>query len=202
MKRLDERGHLCPMPVVETKRYIEATNGRERVEVLVDNDIAMQNVSKMLDYKKIPYRIEEMTGGEYRILTEAAEENVSEEIERTTDLEKLSESGRVLVVGSDTMGNGDAALGKILMKGFIYAISHQEVLPEQILMFNSGIFLACEGSESLEDLREMEELGTKICVCGTCLDYYQKLDQLRVGCVVNMYDIAEAMMKARQLIRP
>ena len=60
-----------------------------------------------------------------------------------------------------------------------------------MLFFNSGAHLTCAGSESLDDIRELEGRGTKILTCGTCLDYYGIRDRLGVGGVTNLYAIAE-----------
>ena len=59
-----------------------------------------------------------------------------------------------------------------------------------------------EGSESLEDLKKMEEQGTVIMTCGTCLDFYGIKDKLAVGTVTNMYSIVEALQNAGKVIRP
>lgn len=82
-----------------------------------------------------------------------------------------AEKSYLVAVASDTMGEGDPALGKILMKGFLYALSQMDTLPETILFYNGGVMLTTEGSESLEDLKAMEEQGVKIYSCGTCLDF-------------------------------
>ena len=60
-----------------------------------------------------------------------------------------------------------------------------------MLFYNGGAKLTCEGSESLEDLKELKSRGVKIFTCGTCLNYYELSDKLAVGEVTNMYDIAE-----------
>ena len=57
-----------------------------------------------------------------------------------------------MVLSSNLMGHGDPELGKALMKGFVYALTQQDVLPETILLYNSGAYLSCEGSDNLEDL--------------------------------------------------
>ena len=45
IKQLDARGKTCPLPVIETKKVLETiTDGK--VEVLVDNAIAVQNLCK------------------------------------------------------------------------------------------------------------------------------------------------------------
>ena len=46
--KLDERGKQCPKPVIDTKKALESCNPGETVEVLVDNEIAVQNLSLSL----------------------------------------------------------------------------------------------------------------------------------------------------------
>lgn len=111
------------------------------------------------------------------------------------------EKGMILVIGSDQMGQGDEKLGHMLMKSFVYAAAKQDRLPETILLFNGGARLSCEGSESLEDLREMEKAGCRILTCGTCLDFYGLKETLAVGEITNMYEIVETMTAARKLVR-
>ena len=60
--------------------------------------------------------------------------------------------GMVVVLSSNRMGQGDEILGKLLMKGFVYALTEQDSLPETILLYNSGAYLSCEGSDNVEDL--------------------------------------------------
>ena len=49
--KLDERGKQCPKPVIDTKKALESCNPGETVEVLVDNEIAVQNLSRWLPAK-------------------------------------------------------------------------------------------------------------------------------------------------------
>ena len=49
--RLDERGKQCPLPVIEAKKALESSAPGEKVEVVVDNEIAVQNLTKMADHK-------------------------------------------------------------------------------------------------------------------------------------------------------
>ena len=67
----------------------------------------------------------------------------------------------------------------MLLKGFIYAISQQKDLPKTMLFYNGGAFITCEGSQSLEDLKALEEQGVKILTCGTCLNHYGLTDRLQ-----------------------
>ena len=51
MLNVDARGDACPLPVVKAKKAIAALNGAGEVEVLVDNEIAVQNLTKMAQQK-------------------------------------------------------------------------------------------------------------------------------------------------------
>ena len=44
-------GDACPIPVVKTKNAIGQLNGGGVVETLVDNEIAVQNLTKMANQK-------------------------------------------------------------------------------------------------------------------------------------------------------
>ena len=65
-----------------------------------------------------------------------------------------------------------------------------------------GAKLTTEDSESLEDLKKMEEEGVEILTCGTCLKHYGLMEKLMVGKVTDMYTIAERMTGADKVIRP
>ena len=54
----------------------------------------------------------------------------------------------------------------------------------------------------MEDLKYMAEQGVEILTCGTCLKHLGLEDKLQVGAVSNMYEIAEKMTEAGQLISP
>ena len=107
-----------------------------------------------------------------------------------------------MVLASDEMGQGDAVLGHLLMKGFVYAVTQQDKLPETVLLFNGGAKLSCQGSDSLEDLKELEAQGVEILTCGTCLNHYGIAEKLLVGNVTNMYEIVEKMTGAKKIVRP
>lgn len=108
----------------------------------------------------------------------------------------------VVVVSSDRMGEGNDALGKVLIKGFIFAVTQLDELPKTMLFYNGGATLTCEGSDSLEDLKSLEAQGVQIMTCGTCLDYYGLKEKLAVGSVTNMYSIVETMAGASNIIKP
>ena len=193
MKRLGERGKQCPLPVIEAKKALEASAPGEKVEVVVDNEIAVQNLSKM--DREFLVTITAGEGNDQASEAPAA----AEEVTCTPDGRR---KGMVVVLSSNQMGQGDEALGKLLMKGFVFALTQQDMLPETILLYNSGAFLSCEGSDNLEDLKTLEAQGVEILTCGTCLNHYGLAEKRQVGGVTNMYEIVEKMTKASVVVRP
>ena len=47
MITVNAMGDNCPMPVIKAKKAMQALTGPETIEVLVDDEIAVQNVTKM-----------------------------------------------------------------------------------------------------------------------------------------------------------
>ncbi len=68
MLKVDARGDACPLPVVKAKKAISELNGAGEVEVLVDNEIAVQNLTKMAQQKGYQYSAEKLAEQEYRVL--------------------------------------------------------------------------------------------------------------------------------------
>ena len=207
---LDERGKACPLPVGETKKALEAAASGETARVLVDNEIAVQNLRKLADHKGWSFCWEKRGGGDFQAwITREAGESLSEEKQRETEEPECPDCrtegirpGLTAVISSEAMGQGDDRLGKILMKSFLFALTQQDILPETVLLYNGGAFLSCEGSESLEDLKKLEELGVEILTCGTCLDFYGLKEKLAVGGISNMYEIVEKQCRAHTILRP
>lgn len=193
MITVNAMGENCPIPVIKTKKAIQALAGPETIEVLVDNEIAVQNVTKMAESEGGEVSFEQISDGEYKITVK---------MEGAPGEEKQEAGSMVIAVSSDRMGAGNDELGKVLIKGFIYAVTQLDVLPKAMLFYNGGATLTAEGSDSLEDLKLLESQGVEIMTCGTCLDYYGLKEKLAVGTVTNMYSIVETMAGASKVIKP
>jgi selenium metabolism protein YedF len=108
--------------------------------------------------------------------------------------------GKVVLVTSDTMGAGDDELGAALMKNFLYSLAREESAPERVMFANSAARLTCEGSESLDDLRLMQEGGVPIGTCGTCLEHLGLTDSLAVGGIGAMSDLVGLVCSDAQIV--
>ena len=51
MIQVNALGDACPLPVIKTMHALKELNGAGTVEVLVDNEIAVQNLTRLADNK-------------------------------------------------------------------------------------------------------------------------------------------------------
>jgi selenium metabolism protein YedF len=204
MIKVDAIGDACPIPVVKAKNAIKELNGQGQVEVLVDNEIAVQNLTKMAQQKGYKIQSKKLEENRYEVIFTLGEETVQSlgQEEDTVVCVTDKRAEQIVVINSRTMGTGSDELGGILIKSFIYALTQQDELPKTILFYNGGAYLTCQDSPVLEDLQSLEAQGVELLTCGTCLDFYGLKDKLAVGNVTNMYVIVEKQAKADKVIRP
>ena len=208
-KIVDARGLACPLPVINAKKAMGEFREDGILTVLVDNEIALQNLQKFASQRGLEASGEKKAEKEYQVTIQVAAgasdsaggRREKAEIPETDDRDN-KEKGLVVVLSANVMGSGDVKLGTALMKAFVFALTKQDILPETILCYNSGAYLTCQGSDSLEDFKALEAEGVRVMTCGTCLDFYGLKEQLAVGSVTNMYEIVEIMEGAKKLVRP
>lgn len=205
MIKVNAIGDTCPIPVVKTKEAIKSLNGSGVVETLVDNEIAVQNLTKMANQKGYEVKSEKISNGEFQVTMTILDGQNDVEISENEQCLVVPEQGKkkvVIAISSEYMGDGSEELGKTLMKGFIYALGQQDNLPTSVLFYNGGANIPCEGSVSIEDLKSLEAQGVEILTCGTCLNFYGLSEKLAVGGVTNMYDIVEKLTTADVVVKP
>lgn len=208
MIKVNAMGDACPIPVVKTKNAIKELNGSGSVEVKVDNEIAVQNLLKMAKQKEYEASFEKISSAEYVVtmnINKAETENTKNMKTKNSckvNMNDIKLKEKVVVIDSDKMGDGDEEFSKTLLKGFIYALSSQDIPPAKIIFYNTGVKMTTEGSLSIDDLKVLSNAGSKVYSCGACLNNYGLTEKLLVGEVTNMYDIVRYLMAADTVIRP
>lgn len=97
---------------------------------------------------------------------------------------------RTILINSSRLGIGDDALGDVLIASFLRKLCLVESKPDRIILYNSGVLLAAQGSQVLDALDTMARLGVDILSCGTCLGHFGLLDKLAVGRKSDMQEIS------------
>ena len=193
METLDCRGQQCPQPVVQTRQLMLAQPA-STLKVLVDDDVARDNVTRLA--KSLGYTAS-IDQAEATFEISLVPGDPPKKAETST-----SNSGpTVLFIGSDEMGSGDAKLGQILMKNFIFTLIEADKTPDAIYFVNSGVKLTVGGSDVIEALEKLANRGVDIASCGLCLEFFEVKEALSVGRISNMLELVNALEGAGNIIR-
>lgn len=200
MQTVDNRGLACPEPVIRTKKALDAMTSGTLVSI-VDNEIAKENVLRLANSMGLQTTVkQEGSLFHIEISKDGEADTASVETVELVNCSLPTAKRTTLLVKSDLFGEGDPALGQVLMKSFFHALNESSVLPREIFFVNSAVRLTCQGSPVLAKLEELKEKGVQIFSCGTCLDFYHLNDKLAIGEVTNMFSIVEALTQADNAI--
>ena len=195
-KLLDCTKLECPMPVIKAKQELEK-EGEMLLDVIVDNEIAVQNLTKLAN--SMGYKSSSKKQDENFCVN--IEKNANTSLNQDKSNLKIVEERQTILIKTSFLGVGDDSLGSTLMKGFIFTLTQSKPLPKKVMFLNSGVKLTTENEETVKNLQILEKEGTEIVSCGTCLDFYNRKDKLKVGRVGNMYDSVDSLnQSSNQLI--
>ena len=193
----------CPNPVLRCKRLLDEQTP-QKVEVIVDNEAAMDNVSRYLTSKGM--RVDE-TNKEGKLWTikasQAGAANLppaAQASQAGTEPKQVGAHKTLVFLTSDTVGQGDDTLGSRLMGNFLNTLPELGDALWRIIMVNGAVKLATATSPAIEALKKLEAAGVSILVCGTCLEFFQLMDQKEVGQVTNMLDVVTSQQVADKVI--
>ena len=200
MKIVDVKGQACPMPLIRTKKALKEISEGEALKVIINNESSMRNVLHFLEDNGITARMEK-TGDVYEIFVNKQGEANLEQVDVNDYCEvNYPPEDFVLVFSKNRIGDGAEELGKMLVAGFLDTFKEMERLPKKVIFLNSGVDMVLKGSPVVPVLKEYELKGIELLACGTCLEYYDKLDEVAVGRVSNAYDILNATINAGKVI--
>ncbi|MGV8118749.1 MAG: sulfurtransferase-like selenium metabolism protein YedF [Candidatus Xenobiia bacterium LiM19] len=188
---LDLKGLSCPGPVIETKKALEKLVSGI-LTVTVDNETSRDNVARYARSQGCEVVIEG-DAGEYRLV-------VRKEISQSASKNKTLKVAAY--INSEFVGIGSDELGKILMRAFLKTVPEVTPSIDTIIFVNGGVRLTTEGSPLIDTLKELECNGREIISCGTCLDFFNLLDKVKVGKVSNMYEIMNVLAGSDRVVKP
>ena len=204
MKEIDVRDLACPGPVLKLRDLFEA--GEREIAMHVADELCRSNVTRFAASRNAQVDVEDPGDGTFVVRINATEDSTSsragEEAFMASEAPVTEAGPRVVQITAGTMGSGDDELGALLLRSFLKTQAELERKPDAILFYNDGVKLCCEGSYLVDDLRGLEAAGVEIIACGTCLNFFELADQLRVGRVTDMLEIAGRLADAGSIVRP
>lgn len=101
---------------------------------------------------------------------------------------------RVIVFGSENVGQGDDILGFQIMMTLLESLAKRDDRPKAIIFWNTGVKLLIEGSPAVPRLKALEEKGVKILAGRFCLTDLCISDTVAVGKPASMDEILDLML--------
>ena len=194
LRLIDAKGLPCPQPVILARKAL-AEGGFEALEILVDDAASRENLLKFATFSHCVVEEVETLGDQTRIRLRPGLAGVPGVLPEAAAVPAPAPGPAATVfIAADGIGGGDPELARLLMRGFLYTLTEVEIPPMRIIFMNSGVKLAVLGSDSLGNLRKLAERGVDILACGTCLEFHKLTDDLGVGRITNMYEIAEWLL--------
>lgn len=205
---VDARGLACPEPVLRAKKALAESDA---VTVIVDNEIAVENIRRMAAKAACSVLVLEKEGGIREISLDKAasagqsvaagdDDGASPACGMAPD-RKVAEP-LVVVIADNHMGRGDDTLGDILIRGFVHTLTQLKPLPDKVICYNGGVKLAGKDSPACEDLQQLAQAGVDVILCGTCVQYFNLGGQIGTGRISNMYEILEILAGTARIVRP
>lgn len=172
MQIIDARGLGCPKPIILVDEALSKIKEGE-VTILVDNDASVENLKRYAT--RFGYYHESVKEDNYWKV-----KIVKGYTCQITQPLKETQKNLLIIISSDTIGK-DEILGRILMKAFFETMLATDQIPQMIFLMNTAVRLSTIDEEFVPILKKIEEKGTEIFTCGTCLKYYNLEEQLKVG---------------------
>ncbi len=200
-KIIDCRTLQCPAPVLKTKQYLEEEAAIE-IDVIVDNDAAVENVSRFLNFQGFSVSVD--SDGLFSTVSGQRDPEKAKKLESNQgsikNKEKSDRQKILIMISSQSIGKGDDDLGQKLMVNFVKTLKEMGNDLWRIVFVNYGVKFAVKGSAILDELTELESSGVSILVCGACLTHLNLLQEKKVGETTNMLDIVTSMQLADKVI--
>ena len=106
----------------------------------------------------------------------------------------------LVLVTSPEWGDGPSDLGERLTGLGLKCLAAADTRPAKMIFLNSGIFLTTEGSSVVEYLRALEDRGTEIVSCITCLTYHDRMERIVVGGAGDMQGAIKEITSFRKVV--
>lgn len=166
---VDARGLSCPMPVLMVKKAMQSNE--DYYEVMVDATTPCENVKRFAESEGYRVDISENDGEFLLKLTKGDAVNVPKS-EGESASNRGTNSSYAVFFNSESIGTNEGELGSNLAKMAIFTLSESDQHPDYMLFMNEGVKLVAGDCEQqiVDNLNSMIDKGTKVLVCGTCLN--------------------------------
>ncbi len=200
MKELDCRNLACPEPVLKSKKALQDLKIGENLSIKLNSLASKENVARFLRSQGFEPALKEKGDDEFEIivvkdkeLANALNSNDESEIYRC-------ESGKkILFLKSASVGDGE--LGKKLLMGFLDTLKKADNAPSIIVCVNEAVLINTDSEHfAHKAMKELANKGIEIINCGSCLEFYGKIKDLKIGRIGNALEILNLLFDKDKVV--
>lgn len=135
-------------------------------------------------------------------MRQSSDVDFSQDIMKIFYSKNLEENkGIIFLLTSNTIGNFENKLGKILMEKYLYELSKFDIIPRTIILMNKAVLLLTENLKTDIYLRKLQERGAEILICEESVKYYKIDEKILLGTLIGMETIIENQVIASKIIK-
>lgn len=210
MKELDCRNLACPEPVLKSKKALQDLKIGENLSIKLNSLASKENVARFLRSQGFEPALKEKGDDEFEIivvkdkeLANALNSNNESENYRCESGKKASgkkASGKkILFLKSASVGDGE--LGKKLLMGFLDTLKKADNAPSIIVCVNEAVLINTNSEHfAHQAMKELANKGIEIISCGSCLEFYGKIKDLKTGRIGNALEILNLLFDKDKVV--
>lgn len=205
MKELDCRNLACPEPVLKSKKALQDLKIGENLNIKLNSLASKENVARFLRSQGFEPALKEKGDDEFEIivvkdkeLANALNSNDESEIYRCESGKKAS-GKKILFLKSASVGDGE--LGKKLLMGFLDTLKKADNAPSIIVCVNEAVLINTNSEHfAYQAMKELANKGIEIISCGSCLEFYGKIKDLKTGRIGNALEILNLLFDKDKVV--
>ena len=198
MRKIDCRNLACPTPVLETKKALESLKIGEKLSILLNSQASKENVLRFLNSQGLKPEFSELKG-EFEIVVLKENNELSSEKDFACSSDKNAPCKKILFLKADSVGNGE--LGKKLIVGFLDTLKSADNAPSAIICVNEAVLINTNSEHAAHKaMKELENKGIEVISCGSCLEFYGKTKDLKLGRIGNALEILNLLFDKDKVV--
>ena len=198
MRKIDCRNLACPTPVLETKKALESLKIGEKLSILLNSQASKENVLRFLSSQGLKPEFSELEG-EFEIVVLKENNELSKEKDFACNSDKNAPCKKILFLKADSVGNGE--LGKKLIVGFLDTLKSADNAPNTIICVNEAVLINTNAEHAAHKaMKELENKGIEVISCGSCLEFYGKTKDLKLGRIGNALEILNLLFDKDKVV--
>lgn len=200
MKELDCRNLACPEPVLKSKKALQDLKIGENLSIKLNSLASKENVARFLRSQGFEPALKEKGDDEFEIIVVKDKEPANALNSNDESENYRCESGKkILFLKSASVGDGE--LGKKLLMGFLDTLKKADNAPSIIVCVNEAVLINTDSEHfAHKAMKELANKGIEIISCGSCLEFYGKIKDLKTGCIGNALEILNLLFDKDKVV--